>query len=163
MVAVGLYRSLPSVIPTNLTGVMQHTAGKPTGRLIILCAKRRELPLPSALWVRLSEDVDCGLRRGGWYAAISVGHSDVVLEVRGRKQSFHRHLFEISPTGPTRWTIVANAGNSARIPSQWSRGYAVCPSCRWRQLLLGHPATMRCEGCYEEFQVDWDELYLNVS
>ena len=119
--------------------------------------------MPKTLWARLSQDVDCGLRRGGWYPAVSVGRTEVVLRVRGKHQAFRRFLLEVSPIGPTRWTIVTNAGNSDQIPAQWSRGYAVCPSCRWRQLLLGHPSTMRCEGCYEEFEVDWDEIYLKVS
>ncbi len=119
--------------------------------------------MPTTLWVRLSEDVDCGLRRGGWYQAISVEQTEVVISVHGRPQSFQRQLFEISNTGPTRWTIVSEAGNSDQIPTRWSKGYAVCPSCRWRQLLLGRPFTMLCEGCFEEFEVDWDEVYLRAG
>jgi hypothetical protein len=110
-------------------------------------------------WVRLSEDVDCGLRRGGWYEAISVSQTEVVLKPYGRNKSFPRKHFEISTTGPTRWTIVTRAGNATTLPNRWTQGYAVCPSCRWRQLLLGNPKTMLCEGCYQEFEVDWDKPY----
>ena len=119
--------------------------------------------MPDTLWVRLSEDVDCGLRRGGWYPTTSVGQTEVMLHVHGKRQFFPRHLFEVSNSGPTRWTIVSHAGNSAQIPSRWSKGYAVCPSCRWRQLLLGHPLTMLCQGCYAEFEVNRDELYLKAG
>ena len=114
-------------------------------------------------WVRLSEDIDCGLRRGGWYEAISINKTEVVLKLDGRVKTFPRHHFEISTTGPTRWTIVTRAGNSASIPNRWTQGYAVCPSCRWRQLVLGRPRTMLCEGCYEEFEVDWDTVYLKAG
>lgn len=119
--------------------------------------------MPHSQWVRLSKDVDCGLRRGGWYLASSVGQSEVVLHLHGRPHSYPRGLFEVSTAGPTRWTIVSQAGNSARIPDRWSKGYAVCPACRWRQLLLGHPSKMRCEGCDEEFEIDWDKSYLRAG
>ena len=119
--------------------------------------------MPDIQWVRLSEDVDCGLRRGGWYLATSVGQSEVVLQLHGKQRFFPREYFEVSTAGPTRWTIVTRAGNSAHIPTQWSKGYGVCPSCRWRQLIFGHPTTMLCEGCYEEFELDWDTLYLKAS
>jgi hypothetical protein len=114
-------------------------------------------------WARLSEDVDCGLRRGGWYETISVNKNEVVLNLEGRNKSFPRHHFEVSTIGPTRWTIVIHAGNSAIIPDRWTKGYAVCPSCRWRQLLLGQPKTMLCEGCYQEFEINWDEPYLKAG
>ena len=119
--------------------------------------------MPNKRWVRLSEDVDCGLRRGGWYLAVCVGQTEVMLQMHGKPLAFPRQLFEVSTTGPTRWTIVSEAGNATRIPTRWSKGYGVCPSCRWRQLVLGRPRTMLCEGCYEEFEVDWDTLYLKAG
>ena len=119
--------------------------------------------MSDTLWVRLSEDVDCGLRRGGWYEAVAVEQAVVVLLVEGRKKSFPRELLEISEAGPTHWTVVSQAGNSAQIPIRWTKGYAVCPSCRWRQLLLGEPKTMLCEGCFQEFEIDWDEPYLKAG
>jgi hypothetical protein len=119
--------------------------------------------MAAKLWVRLSEDVDCGLRRGGWYEAVAVEQNEVVLKLEDRERSFPRHLFEVSPIGPTRWTVVSRAGNSMRIPTLWTKGYAVCPACRWRQLVFGQPTTMLCEGCYQEFEIDWDELYLKVG
>ena len=119
--------------------------------------------MPQKQWVRLNADVDCGLRRGGWYPAISVNKMEVVLRVHGKNKAFTRELFEVSGSGPTQWTIVSHAGNSRRIPARWTEGYGVCPSCRWRQLVLGRPRTMLCEGCYEEFEVDWDTVYLKAG
>lgn len=119
--------------------------------------------MPETLWVRLSEDVDCGLRRGGWYQVVSLEQDEVVLRLEGRTKSYPRQLFEVSASGPTRWTIVSNAGNSAQLPSRWTKGYAVCPSCRWRQLPLGQPKAMLCEGCYQEFEVDWEKPYLKAG
>ena len=119
--------------------------------------------MPDTQWVRLNADVDCGLRRGGWYPAISVGKTEVVLRVLGKHKAFPRELLEVSASGPTRWTIVSHARNSPQIPTRWSKGYGVCPSCRWRQLILGRPGTMLCEGCYEEFEIDWDTVYLKAG
>jgi hypothetical protein len=115
------------------------------------------------LWVRLSEDVDCGLRRGGWYEGVAVDQDNIVLRLQGRNRTFPLQLFEVSATGPTRWTIVCHAGNSDRIPRRWGDGYAVCPACRWRQLVLGNPDRMRCEGCNREFEVGWGEHYLKAG
>jgi hypothetical protein len=92
-----------------------------------------------------------------------VGQDEVVVWLDGREKGFPRHHFEVSAVGPTLWTIVTQAGNSSRIPNQWKKGYAVCPSCRWRQLVLGRPKTMLCEGCYLEFEINWDEPYLKAG
>lgn len=107
--------------------------------------------------------MDCGLRRGGWYEAIDVRQTEVLLSLRGNRVAFPRQLFEVSDKDPTHWTVVSRAGNSVRIPAQWGKRYAVCPSCRWRQLMFGHPSSMLCEGCYREFEIDWDEVYLKVG
>jgi len=114
-------------------------------------------------WARLRVDVDCGLRRGGWYEALSAGEEELTLAVHGRPKVFPRNIFEVSTAGPSRWTIVSQAGNQSQIPQRWRDGYAVCPSCNWRQLLFGKPNRMLCEGCYQEFEVNWDELYLNAG
>lgn len=119
--------------------------------------------MPDKTWVRLCVDVDCGLRRGGWYEALAVSQSEVSLSLDGKSRKFPLQLFEISTTGPTTWTVVSHASNSSQIPSRWGRGYAVCPSCRWRQLILGRPSSMLCEGCYKEFEINWDEVYLKAG
>ena len=81
----------------------------------------------------------------------------------GRLALTHLLIIRYRLEDKRRWTIVSHAGNSALIPTRWSMGYAVCPSCRRRQLLLGRPLRMRCEGCYEEFEIDRDELYLKTG
>ena len=112
-------------------------------------------------WARLSKDLDCGLRRGAWYRTVSVGTSEVALAVHGQTRSVARGSLEIVASRPTRWTIVSNARNAAVIPARWARGYAVCPSCRMRQLPMGRPRRLRCEGCNGLFDVAWDEPYLS--
>jgi hypothetical protein len=119
--------------------------------------------MPDTMWVRLSRDVDCGLRRGGWYKAVAVEQTEVVLLLAGKNRSLPKYLFEISTAGPTRWTIVSQAGNAPHIPTRWTKGYGVCPSCLWRQLPLGQPKTMLCEGCFQEYEVDWDEPYFKAG
>ncbi len=113
-----------------------------------------------AQWARLSEDVDCGLRRGAWYPALKQEKESVLIEVGGRRRSFSRGIFEIVASAPSRWTIVSHAGNENLIPARWNEGYAVCPCCRTRQLLLGHPAAMQCERCEDRFEIAWNEGYL---
>jgi len=121
---------------------------------------RGENDMTGVLWARLSEDVDCGLRRGAWYETITVRPSEAFLSIGGEPRPFDRRHLEIVTTRPTRWTVVANLSNSNRIPPRWARGYAVCPNCRMRQLPMGRPHTLRCEGCNGLFEVAWDEPYL---
>ncbi len=118
--------------------------------------------MPRRLWARLREDVDCGLRRGGWYEALAIEQGRVLLSIHGRQRTFPSQIFEVSNEGPSCWTVITRAGNSGRIPLRWRNGYAVCPSCHWRQLLLGRPKTLLCEGCYREFEVNWEENYLKA-
>jgi hypothetical protein len=115
----------------------------------------------SVQWARLSRDMDCGLRRGAWYRTIAVGSAEVALAVHGKTRSISRNALEIVSTKPTRWTVVANAGNATLIPARWARGYAVCPNCRMRQLPMGRPQLLRCDGCNGLFEVAWDEPYLS--
>jgi hypothetical protein len=112
-------------------------------------------------WARLSQDVDCGLRRGAWYRAETVSPSEVLLLVGGKRRSFARGTMEVSPVPPSRWTVVSGLSNSRVIPIRWSKGYAVCPACRMRQLPLGRPQALRCERCNGLFEVAWDEAYLS--
>jgi len=116
--------------------------------------------MPAMKWARLREDVDCGLRRGAWYRTVDLGQSEVMLEVHGRERSFDVHFLEIVNNRPMKWTIVSGARNAVLIPARWRKGYAVCPNCRWRQLPLGQPQALRCEGCNEVFEVAWGEPYL---
>jgi len=114
-------------------------------------------------WARLREDVDCGLRRGAWYRAVSIGQSEVVLDINGQHRVFPLRYVEVSATRPARWTVVSHAGNANVIPSFWAKGYAVCPQCRYRQLPLGRVPSMRCDECDGLFEVAWDQPYLEAE
>jgi hypothetical protein len=113
-------------------------------------------------WARLCQDVDCGLRRGAWYRATNLTQSEVVVQVNGRQKSVPLRHMEITADRPTRWTVVANAGNADLIPRFWAKGYAVCPNCTYRQLILGRPQAMRCDDCEGLFEVAWDQPYLQA-
>lgn len=116
--------------------------------------------MPGTRWARLSQDVDCGLRRGAWYRATSQSQREVLVEVNGRQRCVPRDRMEVSAEPPNRWTVVANAGNASAIPKFWAKGYAVCPRCGNRQLLAGRPPSMCCEDCDGLFEIAWDEAYL---
>ena len=116
--------------------------------------------MPAELWARLSQDVDCGLRRGAWYRTVYVGLAEVSLIVHGKERAFDRDTLEVIDTPPYRWTVVTGAANTTVIPPRWSKGYVVCPSCRMRQLPLGQPEVLRCERCNGLFEIAWDEAYL---
>ena len=115
--------------------------------------------MPAEQWARLCEEVDCGLRRGAWYRVVSVGPSEVAVSVCGEKRPVSRQSLEIVTTPPPRWTVVAFSRKVA-VPTRWARDYAVCPSCRTRQLPVGQPNKLRCDRCNGLFEVAWDESYL---
>ena len=116
--------------------------------------------MPAEQWARLSEDIDCGLRRGAWYRAVSVSPSEVLLLVHGKEKPFARDTLEVIDSPPFRWTLVTGASNAGLIPVRWGKGYVVCPGCRMRQLPLGRPQVLRCERCNGAFEIAWDEPYL---
>jgi rubredoxin len=115
--------------------------------------------MSSARWARLSGDFDCGLRRGAWYRTLRRTLTDALLEVHGDERVVPIELLEIVDERPDRWTVVAQASNARVIPNRWSRGYAVCPNCTFRQLPIGRPTRLRCDECGHVYDVAWDELY----
>ena len=119
--------------------------------------------MQTACWARLREDVDCGIRRGAWYETVSTGQFEISLAVHGQERTFSRDTFEIVASRPTRWTIVAHASNAAVIPARWAKGYAVCPQCAMRQLPMGRPQILRCEGCNGLYEVAWEETYFDTG
>jgi hypothetical protein len=116
--------------------------------------------MPAEQWARLSEDIDCGLRRGAWYRAVAVTPKEVLILVHGKERPFSRDTLEVIDNPPFRWTVVSGASNSGLIPVRWGKGYVVCPGCRMRQLPLGRPQVLRCERCNGAFEIAWDEPYL---
>lgn len=115
--------------------------------------------MPIERWARLSDDIDCGLRRGAWYRAIARGWTQALLEVHDERRMVPLEVLELTDQRPDRWTVVAQAANAAVIPNRWSRGYAVCPNCTYRQLPIGRPSRLRCDECGHTYDVAWDELY----
>ena len=108
-------------------------------------------------WARLHVDVNCHLRRGAWYRVLRLLVRDVVLDVPGKPLTVPRSYLSLSLTPPSRWSVVSRPAAAPRLPSGWEVGYVVCPSCRERAPLNGHPLSMRCRRCNGLFDVAWGE------
>jgi len=115
--------------------------------------------MPVMQWARLQANLNVRLRRGAWYRIRQLGPLQVVLEVRGQGLQVPAAFLQIIETPPRRWTVVARPDDAKRLPPSWGDRYAVCPSCRERQPLEGHPAAMRCNRCRNSFEIDWRESY----
>lgn len=114
-------------------------------------------------WARLSADLDVRLRRGAWYRVLQLRALEVVLDVRGTRVTVPRPFVEIVVTPPRRWTVVHEPRLASHGQTDPGGRYAVCPSCRERQLLDGRPGSMRCGRCNGLFEVGWNEAYLTAS
>ena len=110
-------------------------------------------------WARLQANLNIRLRRGAWYRIREVGPLQTELEVMGQPVWVPSAFLQIIETPPRKWTIVARPKNAVRLPPSWGDSYAVCPSCRGRQPLAGHGATMRCNRCKGTYEVGWNESY----
>ena len=110
-------------------------------------------------WARLQANVDCQLRRGGWYRVLRMAAAEAILDVNSGPVPVLIPFLEISDTPPRRWTVVPRPANAVNMPPTWGSEYAVCPSCRHRQPLAGHAKTLICERCHGDFAVAWDEHY----
>jgi hypothetical protein len=114
------------------------------------------------VWARLQADLNCNLRRGAWYRLIKVQGLAAVVDVNRKPVPVVRAFLQLSNTPPRRWTVVPRPSS---VPRSVEIGafYAVCPSCRDRVPLRGHPTRMLCGRCSVDFAVDWDEHYLSQS
>lgn len=113
-------------------------------------------------WARLQANVNCQLRRGGWYRVLRMASVEAILDVNTCRVPVLVPFLEITQTPPRRWTVVPRPANAVNMPPSWGSEYAVCPSCRHRERLPGHPKQLRCERCRSEFTVAWDEHYQPV-
>jgi ribosomal protein S27AE len=111
------------------------------------------------VWARLQADLNCNLRRGAWYRLIKVEGLAAVVDVNRKPVPVVRAFLQLSDTPPRRWTVVPRP-RSVPQSVEISAFYAVCPSCRDRVPLRGHPSRMLCGRCGVDFVVDWDEHYL---
>src|SRR6266480_2014434 len=89
-------------------------------------------------WARLRVDVNCGLRRGGWYRVVQVTGVEAVLEVSPEPVPVPRRLLETVFRRPFRWSIVPRPRDARNVPKGWGDRYAVCPVCSARAPIKGH-------------------------
>ena len=111
-------------------------------------------------WARLKADIKCALRKGAWYRILKLTPVEAVVDVKGKPVSVARGSLQLSPTPSLRWTVVPSPKDAPRFPSGWGANYAVCPNCRDRARLEGHPESLRCQRCNGFFEVAWTEPYL---
>ena len=104
-------------------------------------------------WARLRAECDVPLRRGAWYRVLSVSQFEVVVDVNQRAILVARPYVDVSSNPPSRWTVI-DRGALMRVPVGWGTWYAVCPSCRERVPVAGHPPVLRCRRCKGEFPVE---------
>ncbi|HXF94779.1 MAG TPA: hypothetical protein VNI61_01635 [Gemmatimonadales bacterium] len=111
-------------------------------------------------WGRLQADVNCRLRRGAWYRVLRVAPLEAVVEVNRRPLPVPRYLIEIVSQPPRRWTVVPAPRAARQVAAHLGDAYLVCPSCRGRAPLRGRPRRAPCERCRTDFEVAWEEAYL---
>ena len=110
-------------------------------------------PALNMQWARLRSDHDVPLRRGAWYRVLSVSQLEVVVDVNQKAVLVARPYVDVSSVPPSRWTIVDRSTTSLN-PRAVDARYAVCPSCRERVPVAGHPPSMRCRRCQGEFPIE---------
>ncbi|HEV8304997.1 MAG TPA: hypothetical protein VGQ25_08560 [Gemmatimonadales bacterium] len=110
-------------------------------------------------WARVRGDANCNVRRGAWYEVIRLTADEAVLDVNTRSLSVVRSLLQIVPLRPQRWSVVSRPQDAVNVPLSWGSRYAVCPGCRDRAPLKGHPTDLRCSRCNGVFAVAWDDPY----
>jgi hypothetical protein len=110
-------------------------------------------------WARLQADLNLRLRRGAWYRIRQVGPLQTVVEVRGQGVQVPSAFLQVVESPPRRWTIVQRPSDAKRLPESWGDHYAVCPNCRERQAIAGHPHSMGCDRCKGTFEVAWNDPY----
>src|SRR5205814_8106074 len=84
----------------------------------------QELPVA---WARLRVDVNCGLRRGGWYRVVQVTGVEAMLEVTPEPVPVPRRLLETVFRRPVRWSIVPPPRDARTLPQGRADGSAVAP------------------------------------
>ena len=108
-------------------------------------------------WARLQTDLNIEIRRGAWYRIRQLGMLQAIIEVDGQQREVPTPFIEVVATPPRKWTVVARPRDAVRLPASWGDRYAVCPSCRERQQIVGSPSRMTCQHCRGEYPVGWKE------
>jgi hypothetical protein len=116
--------------------------------------------MPEVLqWARVHGDMNCHVRRGAWYEVLDLTPDEVILDVDNRPFSLPRSSLQIAPLRPEWWSVVARPSDAVMVPLSWGSRYAVCPGCRDRKPLRGHPAEIQCSRCGGVYPVGWDDPY----
>jgi hypothetical protein len=102
-------------------------------------------------WARVGPNGAHTLRRGAWYPVVRISSSNiVVLDVNRRNMPVDKRLLEIRYHPPERWTVVeCEPRVLRRVGREFPLTYAVCPTCRHRQVF---------ERCHETASLAWNEL-----
>src|SRR5438309_9988535 len=93
-------------------------------------------------WARLQEDVDCKMRRGGWYRVTQVTGLNAIVEVNRQPLAVPSYAIEIVATPPRCWTVVPLPRRASRLAADLGPRYGVCPTCRPRARLSPPPPAM---------------------
>ena len=117
-------------------------------------------PVTGMKWGRLVVNVNCALRRGAWYRVARIRSLEAILDVNRKPLVVPHYLVQIVTQPPRRWSVVPRPKRARELPEEWGPHYGVCPSCRERCALPGHPRRLECVRCHGEFDVAWDEGYL---
>jgi hypothetical protein len=108
-------------------------------------------------WARVRGDLNCNVRRGAWYEVLRLTPDEAILAVDNRVFRVRRFSLQIVPLRPQRWSVVARPSDAVMVPLSWGSRYAVCPGCRGRAPLKGHPTEIQCSRCDGAFAVAWDD------
>src|SRR5260370_27676103 len=102
-------------------------------------------------WAGVVGDVTVHLRRGAWYEVVRLTPDAVLWDVQHRSLSIPRSTLEIVTPRPRRWSVVTRPYDAVDLPISWGARYAVCPECKGRAPISGHPMEMQCPRCHGIF------------
>ncbi len=103
------------------------------------------------------------LRRGAWYPVVQEESDRVELDIAGRVTAVPKRVLELRPSRPVPklFTVVHRPADESRSASggrvDLGDPYAVCPQCRTRSPIFGHPDQITCRECGTHSDIGWWE------